>query len=257
MNYDTEAKLLEKQAEFAKELKLKYTRKECKMVASWMNGLALKVENSCEQMHPKRGMWIRFIRALRLAEYSKKKEFSKLKELLDVFYNRRYSVWQGELNKARLSLDEEQMFRLLKEKPSIFARSLFSTMLWFGAEKTLVEFKQVSKDIPARLLATLSMYASLYFDEGQNRVVKPLGGSSKRIGMNASLKLYTKEQLEAMVSAVEAMFLEEMSRRYATLENENKSCYIDELLFKIPLAIGDRSEMVQDCLLYTSPSPRD
>ena len=244
--YDTEEKLLEKQAEFTKELKLKYSRKECKMVASWMNGLSLKVENSCEQMHPKRGMWIRFIRALRLAEYSKKKEFSKLKELLDVFYNKRYSVWQGELNKARLSLDEEQMFGLLKEKPSIFARSLFSTMLWFGAEKTLFEFKQVEKDTPARLLATLSMYASLYFDEGQNRVVKPLGGSSKRIGMNATLMLYTKEQLEAMVSAVEAMFLEEMSRRYAELENKNKSCYIDELLFKIPLAIGDRSEMVQD-----------
>jgi hypothetical protein len=241
-----EAKRLKRQEKFTQKLKLKYSRKECKMVASWMNGLALKAENACEQMHPKRGMWIRFIRALRLAEYAKKKEFTKLKELLDVFYNKRYSVWQGELNKARLSLDEEKMFQLLKERPSIFARSLFSTMLWFGAKKTLFEFNQVAKEIPARLLATLSMYASLYFDENQNRLVKPLGGSSKRIGMNPNLKLYNKEQLESMVLAVEEMFLSEMSRRYAQLENKNSSCYIEEVLFNIPLSIGDRGETIQD-----------
>ena len=243
---DTEELRLEHEAEFGKELKLKYSRKECKMVASWMNALPLKVENSCELMHPKRGMWVRFIRALRLAEYSKRKEFSKLKELLDVFYNKRYSVWQGELEKARLSLDEEKMFELLKERPSIFARSLFANMLWFGHEKTLGEFSKVAEKIPARLLATLSMYASLYFDTHGQRIVKPLGGSSKRIEKNQSLKLYNEKQLKIMVEAVEALFFSEMSNRYAKLENENKTYYMDELLFNVPLAIGDRAESIQD-----------
>lgn len=242
----TKEELLKHQAEFTKELKLKYSRKECKMVALWMNGLALSVQNSCELMHSKRGMWIRFIRALRLAEYSKRKGFDKLKALLDAFYNKDYSVWQGELEKARLSLDETTMFKLLKERPSVFARSLFATMLWFGEEKTLEEFTKVANKIPARLLATLSMYAPLYFDTSGQRVVKPLGGSSKRIEKNRSLALYNEKQLKTMASAVESLFLNEMSRRYAKIENENKSYYVDELLFKVPLAIGDRAESVQD-----------
>ncbi len=53
-------------------LKLKYTRKDCLMVATWLNNLNTDTAKICEMMHPKRGMWVRFIRALRLAEYSKK-----------------------------------------------------------------------------------------------------------------------------------------------------------------------------------------
>jgi hypothetical protein len=244
--HSTEDELIAKQAEIAKELKLKYSRKECKMVASWMNGLALSVQNACELMHPKRAMWVRFIRALRLAEYSKRKGFDNLKALLDAFYNKNYSVWQGELEKARLSLDEEKMFTLLKDRPSVFARSLFANVLWFGEEKTLAEFAEVADKVPARLLATLSMYAPLYFDIQGERVVKPLGGKSKRIGKNQSLALYNEKQLEKMVEAVETLFLKEMSRRYVKMENNNTTYYMDELLFKIPLAIGDRAESVQD-----------
>ena len=54
-------------------LKLKYSRKEAKMAAVWLNQLPLSVEKIAEQMHPNRQMWVRFIRALRLAEYSRKK----------------------------------------------------------------------------------------------------------------------------------------------------------------------------------------
>jgi len=86
-----------------KELKLKYSRQECARVARWLNALPLSAEKACEIMHPKREMWVRFIRALRLAEYSKKKGFEKLATLLDVFYNERYSVWQAELNTAYLN----------------------------------------------------------------------------------------------------------------------------------------------------------
>ncbi|CAA6821344.1 MAG: Unknown protein [uncultured Sulfurovum sp.] len=242
----TQEELAEKTTEVKNTLKLKYSRKECKMVASWMNNLALKVENSCELMHPKRAMWVRFIRALRLAEYAKRKEFLKLKVLLDVFYNKKYSVWLGELEKARLTLDEEKMFERLKEKPSVFARSLFANMLWFGEKKTLAEFTKVSEQIPARLLVTLGMYASSYFDIKGQRIVKPLGGGSKRIDKNQSLKLYSEKQLKVMIEVMENLVLEEMSRRYAKIENTNETYFMDELLFKVPLAIGDRAETIQD-----------
>ena len=43
-------------------------------------------EKACEIMHPKREMWVRMIRALRLAEYARKPEFGNLKELMDIFY---------------------------------------------------------------------------------------------------------------------------------------------------------------------------
>lgn len=62
------------------------------MVASWLNNMDMEVEAMCETMHPKRGMWVRFIRALRLAEYSKRKGFEKLNFLMDAFYNQVYDV---------------------------------------------------------------------------------------------------------------------------------------------------------------------
>ena len=44
---------------------------------------------------------VRFIRALRLAEYAKKPEMEQLRVLLDRFYREDYSVWQGELDQYR------------------------------------------------------------------------------------------------------------------------------------------------------------
>lgn len=38
------------------ELKLKYTRRQCKTVALWLNNLPMAVQKSCETMHPKREM---------------------------------------------------------------------------------------------------------------------------------------------------------------------------------------------------------
>ncbi len=229
-----------------KKLKLKYTRKECKMVALWLNNLEAKVEVSCESMHPKRAMWVRFIRALRLAEYAKKEKFSKLQRLLDVFYNKKYNVWQGELDRAKLSMNEERYFSLLKQRPSLFARSLFGTMLWFGEEQTSNHFFEISSKIPARLLLTLGMYAQLYFNPKKSRTVKPLGGVSKNIPTNKLLALYDAKALGQMKESIEQIFLFEMSERYAKLKVREERIYIDALLKNVPLSIGDRSESVQD-----------
>ncbi len=160
------------------ELKLKYTRRECKMVALWLNNLAMTPEKSCEMMHPKREMWVRMIRALRLAEYARKPGFGNLKELMDVFYCQAYTVWQGEVERNRLKADAEQTFALLKQRPGMFARSLFANMLWFGPEETLTAFKEVVHLLPARLVVTLGMYAESYFEQGHKRMVKPLGECS-------------------------------------------------------------------------------
>lgn len=228
------------------ELKLKYSRKECRRVATWINALALPVEKSCEIMHPKREMWVRFIRALRLAEYSKKKGFEKLASLLDVFYNENYEVPQARIEKYKLKYDADNTFKLLKQRPGLFARSLFANMLWFGDEITLSHFKEIMDEVPARLLFTLNMYADIYFDRNATRAVKPLGGINKNIPTNKYLRLYDDNQLKSMQKKIEELCLECMRRRFAKMDNDKHTMFIDEALFRIPVSIGDRSETVQD-----------
>ncbi|MFH6946390.1 hypothetical protein [Flavobacterium sp. FlaQc-50] len=229
-----------------KDLKLKYSRKECLMVASWLNHLDMDVQTMCEIMHPKRGMWVRFIRALRLTEYSKRKGFEKLADLLDVFYNQTYEVWQSKVTTARLKFDAAKTFDLLKQRPGLFARSLFSNMLWFGADETIAHFSEIIDKVPARLIFTLNMYAQNYFDKNMQRSVKPLGGINKRVNPNALLRLYDELQLEEMKNQIEDLCILAMKKRFAAIKNTNKTIYIDSQLYNMPVSIGDRSDSVQD-----------
>lgn len=228
------------------DLKLKYGRKDCKMVAGWLNGLAMETEKMCETMHPKRNMWVRFIRALRLAEYAGKPGYEKLKELLDKFYRQDYTVWQGAVNRFRLKQDAEQTLSLLKQRPGLFARSLFANMLWFGRKHTIAAFEEIVDKIPARLLFTLNMYADDYFDAANERIVKPLGGTNKTVPANRLLSFYNEEHLQEMKDAVTQVCLSAMKKRYAALPATAKTIFIDPQLFNIPLSIGDRTETVQD-----------
>lgn len=196
-------KSTEANVEAKKALKLKYSRKECLMAASWLNNLNLSVEKACEMMHPKRGMWVRFIRALRLAEYSKRDGFEYLKNLLDVFYNQRYEVWQAKVDRHRLATDADKTLTLLKQRPGVFARSLFANMLWFGQGKVVDAFAEVVDQVPARLVFTLNMYADNYFDKNVQRTVKPLGGVSKLVPANKLLELYKPKQLTAMKDSIQ------------------------------------------------------
>lgn len=239
------------------ELKLKYTRRECRMVASWLNNMNMDPEKSCEIMHPKREMWVRMIRALRLAEYARKEEFGKLKELMDIFYNQAYTVWQGEVEHYRLKADAIRTLSLLKERPGLFARSLFANMLWFGPEDTLAAFREVVHLLPARLILTLGMYAENYFDPTRKRMVKPLGGNAKVIEPYYLVGLYQPEQLMDMVEQVRGLCKEVVSARFAKVATESKSMYIDPMLYCIPLSIGDRSETIQDmsCALQGTRFP--
>ena len=230
-----------------KELKLKYSRQECARVARWLNALPLSAEKACEIMHPKREIWVRFIRALRLAEYSKKKGFEKLATLLDVFYNERYSVWQAELNAAYLNMDSEKAFTLLKQRPGVFARSLFACMLWLGADDTLSAFKEIIDQVPTRLLFTLNTYADLYFSKEGKRSVQTIMGTRVEIPKHPLVvESYNEEQLAEMKAKIEDLCLWTIQHQFAKEENKNHFIYIDPQLYHIPLPIGDRSHNVHD-----------
>lgn len=230
-----------------KELKLKYSRQECARVARWLNALPLSAEKACEIMHPKREMWVRFIRALRLAEYSKKKGFEKLATLLDIFYNERYSVWQDELNAAYLNMDSEKAFTLLKQRPGVFARSLFACMLWLGADDTLSAFKEIIDQVPTRLLFTLNTYADLYFSKEGKRSVQTIMGTRVEIPKHPLVvESYNEEQLAEMKAKIEDLCLWTIQHQFAKEENEHHFIYIDPQLYHIPLPIGDRSHNVHD-----------
>jgi hypothetical protein len=233
---------LEKRA----ELRLHYGRKEALMAAKWLNGLPVSAEQAGELMHPKRGMWVRFIRALRLAEFSKRPGFEPLRELLDVFYHQHYEVWQGYVNHYRFRLDAANTLGLLKQRPGLFARSLFANILWFGPDETLAAFEEVVDQVPARLVFTLNSYAQVYFVPNSLRVVKPLGGVMKQIPTNGLLELYDEAQLASIRSRIEDLSLLVMRKRYAALPTTNRTVYIDPALFRLPVSIGDRAESVQD-----------
>ena len=176
-------------------MKLKYSRTESKMIATWINNLELSTDKICEIMHPKRSMWVRMIRALRLAEMSKKAGFEKLKDVLDEFYNETYFVWQGAVDASRKQFKEAEVIDLLKQRPGMFARSLFANMLWFGCENITNAFGEIIDKVPARLIFTLNAYATNYFEKNGHRAVKPLGGNSKSVPNNHLLKHYSEDDL--------------------------------------------------------------
>ena len=228
------------------KLKLKFGRKECRRYAQWINGLQMSIASQCENMHPKRNMWVRIIRALRLAEYAKKPGFEKLAALLDTFYNKDYEVWQGRVDHFKLKCDEEGTFSLLKQRPGLFARSLFSTMLWFGPNKTLEHFREVIDKVPSRLVFTLNMYADIYFVQGASRTIKALGGTNVKIPGNKLLQLYPDRDLNSMKMMIQNLSLDRIKKNFSSVINTNESIYIDKQLYNIPIAIGDRNEQLQD-----------
>lgn len=227
-------------------LKLKYSRKTCKMVALWMNSTSLSARKAAEDMNPKRGMWVRFIRALRLAEYARRKGFEHLEEILDVFYNQDYSTWQGCIDKASKEMDAKKVLDLLKSRPGSFARCLFATMLRFGTTETLEAFEEVAENLPMRLLVSLGNAAEIYFDENSIRSIQTITGLRKTIEPNKLLTLYSCEERQRMVDKVYAVYKHAMLRRFKTMATESKTIYIAPELFDIPISVGDRSSTIQD-----------
>lgn len=241
--------------EMKKNLKLKYDRKTCRCVAHWLNSLPMSAEQAAENMNPKRGMWVRMIRALRLGEYSRKKGMERLAKLMDVFYNHDYITWQSELDRAANRYDTNVALGMLQQRPGLFARCLFSSMLRYGAEWTLAFFDEVSDKVPVRMLLFLVNNAGFYFDPTQLRIARPITGGVISIKPNMLLGLYSEEERKAMEKGVMDVCLASMERRFRAVKTESKTIYIDPALYKISVSVGDRSENVQD-IAYALPGTR-
>lgn len=228
------------------KLKLKYNRKACLRVALWMNSLPMTARQAAENMNPKRGMWVRMIRALRMGEYSRKKGMEHLAEIIDVFYNQSYSTWQGRVDKARIENKADKTIDLLKERPGLFARGLFATMLRFGSKRVLAAFDEIADKLPARLLLSLGNAAESYFDLNATRLARPITGGTVSIESNKLLALYNETERQKMASDVMDVYKESMVRRFAAKKTEAKTIYIDPALYKIPVGVGDRATTIQD-----------
>lgn len=243
--------------EMKKKLMLKYNRKACLRAAKWLNATQLSAEQAAENMNPKRGMWVRMIRALRLAEYSHKKGMEHLAEILDVFYRQDYSTWQGRVDKARLQNDANKTISLLKERPGLFARCLFASMLRFGSDKALTAFNEIADRLPARLLLSLGNAAESYFDPKETRLARPITGVTHKIEANKLLALYNDDTRKAMVADVMNIYKSSMLRRFSAQKTEAKSVYIAPALYNIPVSVGDRATTIQDtsCALMGTRFP--
>lgn len=252
---------LDKSVDAAKDMKkklmLKYDRKTCLRVALWLNTLPMTAKQAAENMNPKRGMWVRMIRALRLGEYSRKNGMEHLAEILDVFYKQDYSTWQGRVDKARSENDAEKTLALLKERPGLFARCLFASMLRFGSDKVLAAFSEIADNFPARLLLSLGNAAESYFDPKIVRIARPITGGTHKIGANRMLALYDENERMAMVETVNEIYRASMIRRFAAQKTEAKTIFIDPSLYNIPVSVGDRSTTIQDtsCALMGTRFP--
>ena len=240
-----------------KKLMLKYDRKACLRVALWLNAIPMTAKQAAEIMNPKRGMWVRMIRALRLGEYSRKNGFDHLAEILDVFYKQDYSTWQGRVDKARSENDAEKTLALLKERPGLFARCLFASMLRFGSDKVIAAFEEIADKLPARLLLSLGNAAETYFDPKEVRLARPITGVTHKIEPNKLLALYNDDARKAMVDAVDGLYKASMARRFAAQKTEAKTVFIDPSLYNIPVSVGDRSTTIQDtsCALMGTRFP--
>ena len=240
-----------------KKLMLKYDRRACLRVALWLNAIPLTAKPAAENMNHKRGMWVRMIRALRLGEYSRKNGFDHLAEILDVFYKQDYSTWQGRVDKARSENDADKTLALLKERPGLFARCLFASMLRFGSDKVLAAFEEIADKLPARLLLSLGNAAEAYFDFKETRLARPITGVTHKIEPNKLLALYDDDARKAMAVAVDGLYKASMARRFAAQATEAKTIFIDPSLYNIPVSVGDRSTTIQDtsCALMGTRFP--
>ena len=240
-----------------KKLMLKYDRKACLRVALWLNAIPMTAKQAAENMNPKRGMWVRMIRALRLGEYSRKNGFDHLAEILNVFYKQEYSTWQGRVDKARSENDADKTLALLKERPGLFARCLFASMLRFGSDKVIAAFEEIADKLPARLLLSLGNAAEAYFDPKEVRLARPITGVTHKIEPNKLLALYDDAARKAMVDAVDGLYKASMERRFSAQGTEAKTIFIDPSLYNIPVSVGDRSTTIQDtsCALMGTRFP--
>lgn len=226
-------------------LGLHYTRSQCRLWATVINATTISAAKACETMHPQRGMWVRFIRALRLGEMARRPGMEKLHEILDRFYRGDYDVWQGEVNAAIARRDTHRALTLLSQRPGSFARQLFPAMLKLGKDAVVKAFDEVAADVPMRLLISLGAYAETYFTEPE-RMVRPITGRAITVPANPATVSLDDKSRDEIISAVNSLVYTKIRQVFASKPAPGRTIYIEPQLFNVPIAIGDRSVTVQD-----------
>jgi hypothetical protein len=115
----------------------------------------------------------------------------------------------------------------------------------------------VSHKLPARLLLALGNTAELYFSDCPTRLARPITGGTVQIPANKLLALYSTEEKMDMVAAINELFKLSMERRFASVQTDSKTMYIDKSLYGIPVSVGGRSTTIQDtsCALMGTRFP--
>lgn len=216
-------------------------------MAEWLNSIVNDPEGACEALHPFRGMWVRFIRALRLAEYARLPQYTRLAAFMDCFYNKSYPVWAGEVQCALLDGNAEKYTAMLRERPGTFARSLFAAMLHFGDVAT-EGFRAIAGKVAPRLLVTLDSYSTDYFfGEGDTRVVVLADGRRVEVPVNKKLKTLSAVQRAEYARDVKDIALQTLMEHYRSRFGASEhTIHIASELFDIPVPVGDRGNAVQD-----------
>lgn len=230
-----------------KNLKFKFARPQARAIAQCLENMEIPADRMAEIMHPRRGLWVRLIRAARLAEFARKEAFPRLRLLLDVFYRGDYPVFAGTVQKYYDGRDARGV-RMLEARPGLFARSLFAWMLRIGPADPLIAFAESARSISGRLLYSLFASAEVYFmPDGGTRTVTPGHGMQPAvIKVNPGIKAYSDSERADMVLAIKDIFIAEMRRRYAENGPAGASVYIAPELFDVPMPVGDRSATVSD-----------
>ena len=88
-------------------------------------------------------------------------------------------------------------------------------------------------------------------------MARPITGGTVKIPANKLLALYSTEEKMDMIAAINELFKSSMERRFASLQTDSKTMYIDSSLYNIPISIGDRSATIQDtsCALMGTRFP--
>lgn len=222
-------------------LRLHYTRSRCRFIADILNTLPYSPEEMCEQLHHYRGMWVRFVRALRLSEFARRKGYEHLAAFVDAFYRGDYPVWQGKVEKALLAGDATAATALLAERPAVFARSLIAAVIHLGPAAVLPAFEAIAPKVPVRLLLTLDMYALYCLTPGVTRVIQTATGARHMLEVNARMLAYSTEQLTQTAEKIQDICRGALSQYFVEKEHSGGSIYIAPELFLTPVAIGERA----------------
>ncbi len=227
-----------------KELRLHFDRATCRMAAKWLNGIDMPPAAACATMHPKRGMWTRFIRGLRLSEYARKPGFERLAALLRTWWAEDYAVPQGKIDEAKRAHDFTACIDIMSSHPGLFARQLFSTILWFYPHDTVGAFAKAMAGVPLRLICNLGSQAEAYFS-GDSRLIKTITGKSKTIEANPRTDLLSEAEQAEIVEKIKGLVKERLFMHYAEKPEPGVKIYISPQLDSMVLPIGDRSSNVQ------------